>query len=312
MDNNEEHYEVEYVFGKRLDRGNQVDYAVKWLGYDKKHHTWEPISSFSAASLLLIGRFERYLAYKNYYKLIAKKVEKVKQLKKPDEPIRVHIRNRFTQVLIKEAEIINIELDTDEVIQKKETFQIYDDDPDVQIISVSFKPIKQSESKDLNKFKVQKVSQTLDFNRMMHIRQQQFNPIKINTYKSKYKVEKDFLNEIIFEQRQKEKELNMLKFTEINDRYEPTQPIKLISDYSQTEPFLKSQNVYRNQQFQHRVFNYKVPFEFILSHHLIQNELWFKCQSDEQEILFVDLQTLQQNYSTLLLDYLVTFSMMIL
>lgn len=61
MDNNEEHYEVEYVFGKRLDRGNEVDYAVKWLGYDKKHHTWEPISSFSSASLLLIGYTSFYI-----------------------------------------------------------------------------------------------------------------------------------------------------------------------------------------------------------------------------------------------------------
>lgn len=48
----EEHYEVEYVFGKRMDK--EINYAVKWLGYDKKHHTWEPISSFSSASLLLI------------------------------------------------------------------------------------------------------------------------------------------------------------------------------------------------------------------------------------------------------------------
>lgn len=51
----EEHYEVEYVFGKRMDK--EINYAVKWLGYDKKHHTWEPISSFSSASLLLIWYF---------------------------------------------------------------------------------------------------------------------------------------------------------------------------------------------------------------------------------------------------------------
>jgi len=36
MENCPEHYEVEYVFGKQMDKNGEINYAVKWLGYDKK------------------------------------------------------------------------------------------------------------------------------------------------------------------------------------------------------------------------------------------------------------------------------------
>lgn len=57
-----------------------------------KHH----FHLFGIDLIIFDSRFEKLQAYSNYYKLIAtKKVEKVKPSKKPDEPIRIHIRNRY-------------------------------------------------------------------------------------------------------------------------------------------------------------------------------------------------------------------------
>ena len=54
-----EEYEVEKVLDKRVQVGNQVEYLVKWKGYDDPDdNTWEPADNLREAKVA-IDMFEK-------------------------------------------------------------------------------------------------------------------------------------------------------------------------------------------------------------------------------------------------------------
>ena len=55
----DEEYEVEKVLDKRVQIGNQVEYLVKWKGYDDPDdNTWEPADNLREARAV-IDKFEK-------------------------------------------------------------------------------------------------------------------------------------------------------------------------------------------------------------------------------------------------------------
>jgi len=61
----DEEYEVEKVLDKRVKKGGQVEYMVKWRGYDDPDdNTWEPADNLKEAKPA-IDRFEKDLLEKN-------------------------------------------------------------------------------------------------------------------------------------------------------------------------------------------------------------------------------------------------------
>ena len=55
----DEEYEVEKVLDKRVQVGNQVEYLVKWSGYDDPDdNTWEPADNLREARAV-IDKFEK-------------------------------------------------------------------------------------------------------------------------------------------------------------------------------------------------------------------------------------------------------------
>eukprot|EP00088_Acartia_fossae_P003203 TRINITY_DN11327_c0_g1_i1.p1 TRINITY_DN11327_c0_g1~~TRINITY_DN11327_c0_g1_i1.p1 ORF type:complete len:100 (+),score=43.31 TRINITY_DN11327_c0_g1_i1:83-382(+) len=61
----DEEYEVEKVLDKRVKKGNQVEYLVKWRNYDDPDdNTWEPADNLKEAKDA-IDRFEKDLESKN-------------------------------------------------------------------------------------------------------------------------------------------------------------------------------------------------------------------------------------------------------
>ena len=55
----DEEYEVEKVLDKRVQVGNQVEYLVKWKGYDDPDdNTWEPADNLREAKVA-IDMFEK-------------------------------------------------------------------------------------------------------------------------------------------------------------------------------------------------------------------------------------------------------------
>ena len=55
----DEEYEVEKVLEKRVQAGNQVEYLVKWKGYDDPDdNTWEPADNLREAKVA-IDMFEK-------------------------------------------------------------------------------------------------------------------------------------------------------------------------------------------------------------------------------------------------------------
>jgi len=61
----DEEYEVETVLDKRTKKGGQVEYLVKWKGYDDPDdNTWEPADNLKEAEAL-IKKYEKDLSEKN-------------------------------------------------------------------------------------------------------------------------------------------------------------------------------------------------------------------------------------------------------
>lgn len=61
----DEEYEVEKVLDKRVKKGNQVEYLVKWKNYDDPDdNTWEPADNLKEAKTA-IDKFEKDLEAKN-------------------------------------------------------------------------------------------------------------------------------------------------------------------------------------------------------------------------------------------------------
>eukprot|EP00088_Acartia_fossae_P003204 TRINITY_DN11327_c0_g1_i2.p1 TRINITY_DN11327_c0_g1~~TRINITY_DN11327_c0_g1_i2.p1 ORF type:complete len:172 (+),score=63.86 TRINITY_DN11327_c0_g1_i2:83-598(+) len=61
----DEEYEVEKVLDKRVKKGNQVEYLVKWRNYDDPDdNTWEPADNLKEAKDA-IDRYEKDLESKN-------------------------------------------------------------------------------------------------------------------------------------------------------------------------------------------------------------------------------------------------------
>ena len=59
---NEIEYEIEKIIGKRIIKG-EIEYKVKWLGYDESQSTWEPMEN-------LINAKEAIKEYENYLEMI--------------------------------------------------------------------------------------------------------------------------------------------------------------------------------------------------------------------------------------------------
>jgi hypothetical protein len=49
----EEEYQVERIMGHRkMERGNKLQYLVKWMGYLDSDNTWEPVAQIHAPDLI--------------------------------------------------------------------------------------------------------------------------------------------------------------------------------------------------------------------------------------------------------------------
>lgn len=70
-----------------------VKYAVKWEGFSKDEISWEPLENFVNATVKCVKRFERCLAYQQYYST---------KKKTSTNGIKVHVLGPFAQVLIPE------------------------------------------------------------------------------------------------------------------------------------------------------------------------------------------------------------------
>ena len=59
----DEEYEVEKVLEKRVKKGGQVEYLVKWKNYDDPDdNTWEPADNLKEANNV-IDKFEKVMIF---------------------------------------------------------------------------------------------------------------------------------------------------------------------------------------------------------------------------------------------------------
>lgn len=54
-----EEFTVEKIIDKRLDKDGKTEYLLKWIGYDDKDNTWEPIANLDCPSLIQAFEAER-------------------------------------------------------------------------------------------------------------------------------------------------------------------------------------------------------------------------------------------------------------
>lgn len=54
-----EQYTVEKIVDKRYDAKGNVEYLLKWNGYDDKDNTWEPVSNLECPKLIEAFEAER-------------------------------------------------------------------------------------------------------------------------------------------------------------------------------------------------------------------------------------------------------------
>ena len=52
-------YEPEKVMAKRIAKGGISQYQVKWIGWDAKHNTWEPIENLAGCEDMIADFNER-------------------------------------------------------------------------------------------------------------------------------------------------------------------------------------------------------------------------------------------------------------
>jgi hypothetical protein len=89
MNEQEEEFHVEYVYGKRIE--NEIaEYLVKWANYGKSHASWEPFSTLEVNNLSALSRFEE----SQFYSLCYSHIQSSKK-----EGRIVHIAPRKTHVL---------------------------------------------------------------------------------------------------------------------------------------------------------------------------------------------------------------------
>jgi hypothetical protein len=46
-------YEPEKIVAQRIVKGGATQYHVKWVGYESKHNTWEPLQNKLGAAILV-------------------------------------------------------------------------------------------------------------------------------------------------------------------------------------------------------------------------------------------------------------------
>ena len=60
-DSSEEEYAVEKILGKRKNKKNQVEYLIKWQGYDSSENSWESVKNLNCPDL--VKEFEGKVLY---------------------------------------------------------------------------------------------------------------------------------------------------------------------------------------------------------------------------------------------------------
>ncbi|KRT78627.1 hypothetical protein AMK59_7866, partial [Oryctes borbonicus] len=54
-----EEYTVEKIIDKRYDAKGNIEYLLKWIGYDDKDNTWEPVDNLDCPNLIATFEAER-------------------------------------------------------------------------------------------------------------------------------------------------------------------------------------------------------------------------------------------------------------
>ena len=79
---NEIEYEIEKIIGKRIIKG-EIEYKVKWLGYDESQSTWEPMENLINAKEA-IKEYENYLEMINSFKKPIPRIKSEQSLNKSE------------------------------------------------------------------------------------------------------------------------------------------------------------------------------------------------------------------------------------
>ena len=93
---NEIEYEIEKIIGKRIIKG-EIEYKVKWLGYDESQSTWEPMENLINAKEA-IKEYENYLEMINSFKKPIPRIKSEQSLNKNENEDKKNYNGRGSEI----------------------------------------------------------------------------------------------------------------------------------------------------------------------------------------------------------------------
>ena len=93
---NEIEYEIEKIIGKRIIKG-EIEYKVKWLGYDESQSTWEPMENLINAKEA-IKEYENYLEMINSFKKPIPRIKSEQSLNKSENEDKKNYNEKESKI----------------------------------------------------------------------------------------------------------------------------------------------------------------------------------------------------------------------
>jgi len=93
---NEIEYEIEKIIGKRIIKG-EIEYKVKWLGYDESQSTWEPMENLINAKEA-IKEYENYLEMINSFKKPIPRIKSEQSLNKNENEDKKNYNEKESKI----------------------------------------------------------------------------------------------------------------------------------------------------------------------------------------------------------------------
>ena len=89
-------YEIEKIIGKRIIKG-EIEYKVKWLGYDESQSTWEPMENLINAKEA-IKEYENYLEMINSFKKPIPRIKSEQSLNKNENEDKKNYNEKESKI----------------------------------------------------------------------------------------------------------------------------------------------------------------------------------------------------------------------